>query len=226
MSTSELKPIVLYGKGGGPNPWKVAIVLEELSLPYTMVAIPYDTLHTPSFEKYNPNGRVPAIEDPNTGLVMWESGAIIEYLIDNYDKEHVLSYDTLQEKYHCLQYLHFQMSGQGPYFGQGVWFLRSHQPKVPSAITRYQNECRRLIAVRNTILADGNKTWLVGDKCTYADLCFVMWDSIIPFILRDDKMEDLEKEYPHFWAWNKRLMQRPSVKKIVAEREASIAEPA
>jgi len=214
----------LYGKGGGPNPWKVAIVLEELQLPYTMVDVPYDTLHTPSFEKYNPNGRVPAIEDPNTGLTLWESGAIIEYIIATYDKDYVVSYEDLEKKWLCVQYLHFQMSGQGPYYGQGVWFALRHEEKIPSAVKRYQDECKRLIAVRDTILKD--RDWLVGDKCTYADLSFVMWDLIIPVILKEDKMEDLEKEYPHFFAWNKRLMERPSVKKIVAERLASIAKPA
>lgn len=66
------------------------------------------------YEKINPNGRVPAIEDPNTGMTVWESGAIIEYLVDTYDKSNKLSYgDKTPEKYQCKSWLHFQMSGQG-----------------------------------------------------------------------------------------------------------------
>lgn len=65
-----------------------------------------------SFTKINPNGRLPAIEDPNTGLTLWESGAIIEYLIETYDKEHKLTFTSAPEKWHLKQYLHFQMSGQ------------------------------------------------------------------------------------------------------------------
>lgn len=65
------------------------------------------------FESINPNGRVPAIEDPNTGLNLWESGAIIEYLLETYDKEHKLSYTKSPEKFEQLEWLHFQMSGQG-----------------------------------------------------------------------------------------------------------------
>ena len=65
------------------------------------------------YESKNPNGRVPAIEDPNTGITLFESGAIIEYLIDSYDKQHKLSYDKSPDKYLCLAWLHFQTSGQG-----------------------------------------------------------------------------------------------------------------
>jgi glutathione S-transferase len=60
----------------------------------------------------NPNGRVPTIVDPNTNITLWESGAIIEYLVDTYDNENKLTYATFPEKYHVKQFLYFQMSGQ------------------------------------------------------------------------------------------------------------------
>jgi glutathione S-transferase len=62
-----------------------------------------------------------AIEDPNTSLILWESGAIIQYLEEVYDKDRKLTYDSLNEKYLLNQWLHFQTSGQGPYFGQCGW---------------------------------------------------------------------------------------------------------
>lgn len=40
-----------------------------------------------------------AIEDPNTGIVFWESCAIISYLIAEYDKSHDISYATTPETY-------------------------------------------------------------------------------------------------------------------------------
>lgn len=62
------------------------------------------------FEKLNPNGRVPAIEDPNTGVVLWESGAIIEYLCETYDTSNKLSYGNKSpEKHLCRQWLYFQV---------------------------------------------------------------------------------------------------------------------
>lgn len=70
------------------------------------------------FTDINPNGRNPAIQDPNNDLTLWESGAIIQYLIEEYDVEKKLTYPGLKQRNLLNQYLMFQMSGQGPYFGQ------------------------------------------------------------------------------------------------------------
>lgn len=64
------------------------------------------------FKAINPNGRVPTIVDRNTGVTLWESGAILEYLVDTYDKEGKLTVADPKEKWQLKQYLHFQMSGQ------------------------------------------------------------------------------------------------------------------
>lgn len=114
-SNKDLKPIKLYSHPGGPNPWKVAIILEELGVPYNAQLMDFSELKKDPFESVNPNGRVPAIEDPNTGFNLWESGAIIEYLLENYDKGDTLSYTEGKEKWEQSCWLHFQTSGQGPY---------------------------------------------------------------------------------------------------------------
>lgn len=166
----------------GPNPWKVAIVLEELSIPYETEYLDMTDLKKPPFEKINPNGRVPAIHDPNTDIYLWESGAIIEYLAETYDREHKLSFSTFPEKYYVKQWIAFQISGQGPYFGQAAWFGRFHHGKLPSAIKRYQDQVIRVFYVLN--LALEGKEYLVGDKCTIADLAFVTWDHVSPYFFR------------------------------------------
>ena len=71
----------------------------------------------------NPNGRVPVIEDPNTGLTLWESGAIIPYLLETYDKGDRLRYSQGKERWEQECWLHFQTSGQGPYYGQRAWYV-------------------------------------------------------------------------------------------------------
>jgi len=80
-TTTELKPIKLWGRGG-PNPPKVQILLEELSLPYEAVGVPWEDIKKPAYLAINPNGRLPSIQDPNTNLTLWESGAIVLYLIE------------------------------------------------------------------------------------------------------------------------------------------------
>jgi glutathione S-transferase len=95
---------------GGPNPIKVLIVLEALQIPYEKVIV-----QNPKEDwlvKINPNGRIPVIVDPNTDITIWESGAILEYLVETYDKEGKLTVTDAKDKWLLKQYLHFQMSGQ------------------------------------------------------------------------------------------------------------------
>lgn len=94
-----------------PNPIKLLIVLNALELPYeTIVVNPMGSKD--DIIKLTPNGRIPVIEDPNTGITIWESGAIIEYLVETYDKEGKLKVTDIKDKWLLKQYLHFQMSGQ------------------------------------------------------------------------------------------------------------------
>jgi len=219
---SSLKPITLYSHATGPNPWKVAIVLEELKVPYTSKFMDMADLKKPPFEKINVNGRVPAIEDPNTGITLWESGAIIEYLVETYDPKATLTYTSSPEKFHVKQWLYFQMSGQGPYFGQAVWFAKFHPERIASATDRYKDQVKRVFHVLDMALQ--GKQYLVGDKCTIADLSFLTWDMLVPFIFGDEAESlQLEKNYPAYFAWNKRLMARPTVQKIIKDKQEAVA---
>ncbi|KAJ5956939.1 hypothetical protein N7501_011218 [Penicillium viridicatum] len=209
-----MQPITLYSHEIGPNPWKVAIILSALGLEYKTIFVSFDEVKLPPFTDINPNGRLPAINDPNRNITLWESGAIVQYLIDTYDVSHKLSYDTFPERYHTQQWLHFQMSGQGPYYGQLVWFKR--QPNSdPSAIARYSNEIRRVTSVLDKAL-QGHQ-WLVGDKCTYADLSFVPWQDILS-MFHGDQVETITRDFPNVAAWMGRMRAREDVKKVLQEK--------
>ena len=118
--SSPLKPLKVWGQGG-PNPPKVAITLLELNVPHEIIPTPLSEIKKPEYLAINPNGRLPAIYDPNTDITLWESGAIIEYLIERYDSQHRLSFvPGTPESYHAKQWLFFQTTGQGPYYGQAV----------------------------------------------------------------------------------------------------------
>lgn len=64
-----------------------------------------------------------AIIDPNTNITLFESGAIVSYLITTYDKSNSLTYTSSPETFHLQQWAYFQASGQGPYFGQAAWYV-------------------------------------------------------------------------------------------------------
>lgn len=169
--------------------------------------------------KINPNGRVPAIEDPNTGITVWESGAIIEYLIDTYDKEHTISSTSLAEKYHEKQFLHFQVSGQGPYYGQWAWFKSFHPEKVESAIQRYEEQTFRVVGVLDSILQD--QEYLVGNKASYADIAFIPWENTMHIFCPEHM--DRFKSYKNYWAWYERVSARPAVQKAWKLRDEAMA---
>jgi glutathione S-transferase len=109
------------------------------------------------------------------------------------------------------------MSGQGPYFGQLVWFKVFHSEQLPSAIERYSNEVKRVAFVIDTHLKRSGHKFLVGDKITYADLAFTTWwTTIFGFAL---PTWDYTTEYPVFAEWVKALIARPSVVKCLARPE-------
>ncbi|KAI0090826.1 glutathione S-transferase [Irpex rosettiformis] len=213
----------LFSHKGGPNGWKVAIVLEELGLTYDTKFLDFQSgehkaePHT----KYNPNGRIPTLIDHKNGdFVLWESNAIITYLVDTYDKEHKISAADTKDKYLQLQWLFFQASGQGPYFGQFMWFNRMHPEKIPSAIERYANETKRVLGVLEAVLS--KQEWLVGNKFSVADISFIPWNDIaIEYILGESF--DFAKEYPSVAAWHAKLGERATVKKIRADKKVAMA---
>ncbi|KAF2477673.1 glutathione S-transferase [Lindgomyces ingoldianus] len=219
--SSQLKPIKLWGKGG-PNPPKIAILLEELELPYEVEDISFPDLKKPEFLAINPNGRMPAIYDPNTDLTLWESGAIIEYLIEKYDTKHKLSFAPgTPESYHAKQWLFFQTTGQGPYYGQAVWFSKFHPEKVPSAVERYTKEINRVTGVVEGHLS-GRKTdtstggpWLVGDKFSYADLAWIPWQDLTARMMPKEAFN--ADDFPAVKEWMDKMTSRPAVKKVMDE---------
>ncbi|KAI0376033.1 glutathione S-transferase [Hypomontagnella monticulosa] len=218
---SSLKPIIVWGHNMGPNPLKVHIILEELDIPFEFKTIEFPEMKQEPFVTVNPNGRVPAIEDPNTGVTLWESGAIVEYIIDQYDKEHKLSYDTVPEKYLIQQWIAYQISGQGPYYGQAIWFSAIHPERLQSAIDRYMKEIERVRSVLDSHLSKSPSGWLVGDKITAADLAWVMWEQIATELIGRSEFK-LQREYSHYDAWYKKMLDRPTVRKALKIRRAGM----
>ncbi|PSS08895.1 hypothetical protein PHLCEN_2v3385 [Hermanssonia centrifuga] len=170
---SHGKQFTLYSHLIGPNGWKVAVVLAELGLTYETIYLEFeDGEHkAPSFTKFNPNGRIPVLIDhKNNDFVLWESDAILLYLSEKYDPERKVSVTVAEQQSQVIQWLFFQASGQGPYYGQAFWFKHLSET-IPSALERYQKEIIRVLGVLESVLSKSE--WLVGGKCTIADLSFI-----------------------------------------------------
>lgn len=94
--------------------------------------------------------------------------------------------------------------------------------KLPTAITRYQTEVHRILSVLNTILT--GKTWLVGEKCTYADLAFLPWNCQLGMLIPSDDDHDILALYPWVKAWQERMEGRESWKRAMVVREKLMRE--
>ena len=110
-----------------PNGVKVSIMLEEIGLPYEphFIDITKNETWEPAFLSLNPNGKIPAILDPDgpggKPLALFESGAILIYLAEKTGK--LLPTDPAL-RYEAIQWLMFQMAAIGPMFGQVGFFHR------------------------------------------------------------------------------------------------------
>ncbi|KAI5921223.1 glutathione S-transferase [Camillea tinctor] len=217
-TTSTLKPIKLYGNWG-INPSKVAILLSELSVPYTIAPVAITEVKSEPYVSVNPNGRLPAIEDPNTGIVLWESGAILEYIVERYDTGAKLSFAAGQPAaWLARQWLHFQASGQGPYYGQAAWFKLFAPEPVPLAVARYAAEVNRVSGVIDGHLAReaekqgeaGDGPWFVGGRVSFVDIAFVPWQEVAGQVLTKEEY-DVDK-YPHLKAWLQKMLARETVR--------------
>lgn len=190
------------------------VILEELGIPYKVHDVGFDKLKQPEYESVNPNGRLPAIRDPNRNdLTIWESGAILEYLVETYDTEYKISFPHGSDNYFLAkQWLAFQISGQGPYYGQAVWFMKYHPEQVPSAVSRYQKEIARVHGVLEGHLArqkekSSEGPWVVGDKFSFVDLAFYPWQKLAGDFIsttEDFKVDD----YPLVKDWVARVAAR------------------
>lgn len=198
-----------------PNGVKVSIALEEIGLPYEphAVNIGKNESATPEFLALNPNGKIPAIIDPDgpggKPLGLFESGAILLYLADKTGK--LLPADPAR-RYEAIQWVFFQMAAVGPMFGQVGYFHKFAGKEITDKrpLERYRDESKRLLGVLERRL-DGRR-WIMGDEYTIADISLLGWvRNLIGFYgARELVAFDLLKQVP---AWLDRGLSRPAVQR-------------
>jgi GST-like protein len=184
-----------------PNGYKVSIALEEMVLQYAVHALELsaDEQKTPDYLAINPNGRIPAIVDKSADdFTVFESGAILIYLAEKTGR--YLPTET-KKRSEVIQWLMFQMGGIGPMQGQANVFFRYYEEQIPSAITRYQNECRRLFEVLNTRLQDRE---YICDDYSIADMA--TWPWVRGYKWSGVNIQGLD----NLQAWLQRLYDRPA----------------
>lgn len=186
-----------------PNGRKVSILLEELGLPYAVHSVDIDQgqQETPAFLEISPNGKIPAIVERETGLKLFETGAILLYLAEKHGR--FLPSDPLQ-KADVVAWLMWQMSGLGPMAGQAHHYLRNNPGKAPYTEDRLRKEVARLYAVLDERLSGRS---YICETYTIADIA--CW----PWVSRYEWHQIDLADYPNVRSWYRRLLDREAVQK-------------
>jgi GST-like protein len=197
-----------------PNGVKVSIMLEEIGLPYEphLINIGENETWIPEYLSLNPNGKIPAIIDPDgpggRPLGLFESGAILIYLAE---KSGMLLPRDPADRYRAIQWVMFQMGAIGPMFGQVGFFHkfagREWEDKRP--LQRYVAETKRLLGVLETRLE--GRDWLVDDY-SIADVATLGWVRNLITFYEARELVDFDS-LANVPAWLERGLARPAVQR-------------
>lgn len=198
-----------------PNGVKASIMLEETGLPYEahLVDIMKDESHTPEFLALNPNGKIPAMVDPDgpdgKPLGLFESGAILLYLAEKSGR--FMPADPVR-RWETIQWVFFQMASIGPMFGQVGFFNKfagkAYEDKRP--LQRYVDESKRLLGVLDGRL-DG-RDWIMGDDYTIADIATLGWVRNLVTFYEARELVGFDS-FVHVVGWLERGLARPAVQR-------------
>ncbi len=196
-----------------PNGVKVSIMLEETGLAYEphLVDIQKEETRTPEFLTLNPNGKIPAIIDPDgpggEPLALFESGAILLYLADKSGR--FIPVEPAR-RWECIQWVFFQVGAIGPTFGQVGYFNKFAGREIADKrpLQRYVNESKRLLGVLDDRLRE--RRWIMGEDYTVADIATLGWvNNLISFYEARELVDyDRLAQVP---AWLDRALARPAV---------------
>ncbi|KAI4722161.1 thioredoxin-like protein [Aureobasidium sp. EXF-10727] len=182
MSSTTEQPLVLHAHTTGPNPIKIAIALEKLKLPYTVKLWefgddPNNGLKGAKFLAINENGRVPALEDPNTGVVSWESGAVMNYIRRKYDTNNKLGPQgkSEQDLVDFEKWEYFLLTTLGPMTGQTNWYRHYNEVKNEDALNRYAAQTHRCYQVLEGQLKKTNGESILPGGYTAVDAHYEPW---------------------------------------------------
>lgn len=202
----EMKMFILYGDVT-TNTQKVTIALAELGLDYQKIRI--DRSHDEQMEgwflKLSPNHKFPVLKDDEKDITVWESGAILVYLCDQYDKAGELLPLKGAARYETLQGAFFQAANVGPNLGRlNAQMIAEDGEKIPKMLDLFYAEAVRLTEVLDRMLDDG-RPFIAGDY-SIADIMHYPWlqagiDMKFPALM----------EKPRLPAWLGRISDRPAV---------------
>lgn len=143
----------------------------------------------------------------------------MKYLVATYDNAYTLTYPPAALRVHEIsQWSEFQASRQGPYFTQFFWFHHSpHQQPLSWARIYWAEHVLEIIRSLDRSLK--GKKWLIGQKCTWADLAFLPWNMNVEYVMKksDSGYKWQKDAFPDYQGWQDRMFMMEGVKKAMTE---------
>lgn len=200
-----------------PNGVKVTVMLEEL-LAAGHAGAEYDAWlinimdgnqFGSGFVEINPNSKIPALLDTETGQRVFESASILFYLAEKFGA--FLPEDG-PERTEVMNWVFWQM-GSAPYLGGGFGHFYAYAPeKWQYPIDRFAMEAKRQLDVLDRELAD--KTFITGDTYTIADMAIWPWygQLVLGRLYNAADFLDVDS-YTNLMRWAKAIDARPAVQR-------------
>lgn len=194
-----------------PNSMKVAVLLQELALPFTIKPIDIfkGEQHLAAYTAINPNGKVPALVDGAT--TVFDSHAILLYLADKHGQ--FVPQDRT-EYASMLSWLQMVATGLSPFSGQAIHFMHYAPEQLPYAVNRYTREVARHYGVLDARL--GQSRYLAGDNYTIADMALWGWAASAGYVFGADGL----KAYPNVQRFMDEMALRPAVQRALEMKAA------
>ena len=149
---------------------RVVWLAEELGLPYRLHTVEMfsDAMRAPDHLRIHPLGKVPAIDDG--GFVLWETTAILAYLIGRYSDGALLPPRETESGARALQWMEFGENPLTVILGE----IAAHSGPMPAArripalVERGHAIAPELVAVVENALA--GRAYILGDPFSAADI--------------------------------------------------------
>jgi GST-like protein len=209
-------PLQLYSQGT-PNGQKVTILLEELlALGETgaeydahLIRIGDGTQFSTGFVAVNPNSKIPALLDTESGSRVFESGAILLYLAEKFG--HFLPKQAAART-EVMNWL-FWLQGSAPYLGGGFGHFYAYAPeKFEYPINRFTMEVKRQMDLLDRELAEHK--YVGGNEYTIADIAVWPWYGNLVLGESYGAGEFLQVEgYKNLRRWAQEILARPAVQR-------------
>jgi glutathione S-transferase len=198
--------IVLYH---APRTRSVRIhwLLEELGIPYRLEVVEFVPPGSGPFAQRTPFGKLPAIEDGD--VKMFESGAIVEYILDRYGRGRLAPAPGTSARGPYLQWIHFAEATAFPPIGNLAWHMmfRQDADQLPGAMADYRGWALGALDVLERALA--GKDYLLGGELSGADI--MMGYTVICM----KWLGLLDERHPNVAGYLARLGERPAFRATV-----------